>query len=171
MCEFVVFEGVGGALDGVAEVVDECSVEFGGDFAVFGFLHEDELAGVVELGDEFAADGEDGFVEGHVHAGTSVGCPVSDGVGAELVDEGHRGDDDAFGFGHLFAVGVDDEAGDHGFVPRDVVVVECGFDDGVEGPGPDDVVGLRAAGRPGKDSSCGRRLRPSGLGSGVSWTR
>ena len=30
-------------------------------------------------------------VEGHVHARSSVGCPVSDGVGAVLVDEGASG--------------------------------------------------------------------------------
>ena len=47
MCELEVFEGVGGALNGVSEVVDEGAVEFGGDFAVLGFLHEDEFAGVV----------------------------------------------------------------------------------------------------------------------------
>ena len=111
---------------------------------MFGFLHEDEFAGVVELGDEFAADGEDGFVEGHVHAGASVGCPVSDGVGAVLVDERHGSDGGALGLGHLLAIGVDDEARDHGFVPRDVVVMERRLNDGVESPCPDDVVGLRA---------------------------
>ena len=51
---------------------------------------EGELRRVEQLDGQPAADLHLALVEGHVHAGSAVGGPVADGVGAELARGAHR---------------------------------------------------------------------------------
>ncbi len=106
-------------------------------------LHEHEPAGVEDLHGKPFADLEDPRVKGRVGAEPGTGGPVAHRVRGPLDQEIVRGHDVALGFRHLLAVGIEDPARQHDVVPGDLVLVHPRLDDGVEGPGPDDVVRLR----------------------------
>ena len=83
-------------------------------------------------------------VEGRVGAEAGRCRPVAHGVRAVLVEHARGRDDVALRLRHLLAVGVDDEAGDAGVLPRHRAVLELGAQHGREQPGADDVLALAA---------------------------
>ena len=103
-----------------------------------------ELAGVVQLGHQPPSDLEHRLVVGGVHPQAGAGRPVARGVGVVGLDDLLRGDGVAAALRHLLAVGVQDPSRDQRVVPGDGVEVQVRLGDGIERPGADDVVRLRA---------------------------
>ena len=97
---------------------------------------------VPQLGDEALAllqrvGREDGVVAELGGAG-----PIAHRVGAVLVQQLDGVDDVALGLGHLRAVAGKTPAGNANGLPRHRVLMVQRLDDGVEGPGADDLVRL-----------------------------
>ena len=141
------------ARDQSAQLGDEREIELNGDVLdrhprVVGAdaieLRQHEAAGVHQLGREPLADADDLGIEGGVGAEAVARRPVAVGVGRVLAEEVLRRDHVPLRLGHLLAVGIEPPAADGDVPPRDSALVEPGLDDGVEGPGADDVVRLRA---------------------------
>ena len=69
---------------------------------------QDELRGVQHLDRKAPSDLHLPLVDGGVGPRTPARRPVADRVGPMLLDQRERGDDVAFGLGHLFAFGIED---------------------------------------------------------------
>ena len=106
-------------------------------------MRQHELAGVEELGDQALADLQHLLVERGVGAEPRGRRPVAHAVGAVLVEQVHRRHHVAPALRHLLAVGIEDPAGDDHVLPGDRALVQQRLRDGVERPGPDDLVALR----------------------------
>ena len=105
---------------------------------------EHELGDVEQLVGELAPDLHLILAERGVDPRSRRRRPVTDGIGAVLVEQAHRCDDVALRLRHLLAVGVEDPAGDRGVTPWRPAELEMTAHDRGEQPGADDVVRLRS---------------------------
>ena len=141
----VALERAGGLVDRLGEPFQHRSVERIADLALAPLERgEGEPRGVQDLDREPAPDLDLLFVEGGVDAEASAPRPVPDGVGPVPLEDLERRHDVALGLRHLLAVGVQDEPADGRVRPRERAVLQVRFQDGVEEPGADDLVRLRA---------------------------
>src|SRR5690554_527068 len=102
-----------------------------------------EPRGVPELGGEPPALAHAVLAERLVGAEGGAARPVADGIGAVALDQlqGYHGGV-PLRLAQLAARWVEGVAGEHHRLPGELAEVEVGLDDGVEGPGANNVVGL-----------------------------
>ena len=148
LVELVDVEAVAGVLDGLGELADDPPVsgpQVGGPGGCRGQLLEvpgDELSQVVDLdGDLLSAD-DILLAEGVVDSERAVGCEVPQCVRTVFLEDGYGVDDVSDGGMHGGSVGGHDESVNHYVLPGDAFLDLLRPEDGVECPGPDDIVGL-----------------------------
>ena len=106
----------------------------------------DELSDVEDLVAQLPSADHVLLPEGVVDTERAGGCVVPQRVGSVVLQDRDRVDDVPDGRVHGGPVGGHDEPVDHDVLPGDRVLDLLGPQDGVERPGPDDVVGLRPEG-------------------------
>ena len=126
----------------VGEPHEHRTVERVVDLGLLALEQQGEPRGVQDLDREPAPDLDLLLVERRVDPQPRARRPVAHRVRAVLLEVRDRGHDVALGLRHLLALGVQDEPADRRVGPRELPELQMRLQDGVEQPGPDDLVGL-----------------------------